>query len=175
MAVALGIIGFMLAMATGSAQRVWEAFLVNLLFWMGIAQGGIAVSASFYLTNARWGGVGQYRLAEAFVGFLPLASCCSGCCLSGRHQIFVWIDHPLPEKAAWLNAPFLFARDGAGAAAHDPAESVVRAPVAARGYHSMGVHAPAISPIRRAPIRRLAVVMALCLHRDLFADRASTW
>src|SRR5437899_7666675 len=112
-AVALGIAGFVLAMATGSAQRVWEAFLVNLLFWMGIAQGGICVSASFYLTNARWGGVGQYRLAEAFVGFLPLGFLLFWALYLGRHQIFVWVDHPLPEKADWLNAPFLFARDGA--------------------------------------------------------------
>ena len=113
-ALALGIVGFILAMATGSSQRVWEAFLVNLLFWMGIAQGGIAVSAAFYLTNARWGGVGQYRLAEAFVGFLPLAFVLFWGLLIGRHQIFVWIDHPLPEKADWLNTPFLFARDGVG-------------------------------------------------------------
>jgi hypothetical protein len=115
-AVALGIAGFVLAMATGSAQRVWEAFLVNLLFWMGIAQGGICVSASFYLTNARWGGAGQYRLAEAFVYFLPLSFLMFWALYFGRHQIFVWADHPLPEKADWLNVPFLFARDGAALA-----------------------------------------------------------
>ena len=115
-AVALGIVGFVLAMATGSTQRVWEAFLVNLLFWMGIAQGGICLSASFYLTNARWGGVGQYRLAEAFVNFLPLSFVLFWVLLLGRHQIFVWVDHPLAEKADWLNVPFLFARDGAALA-----------------------------------------------------------
>ncbi len=98
-AVVLGVAGFVLAMATGSAQRVWEAFLVNLLFWMGIAQGGICLSASFYLTNARWGGVGQYRLAEAFVNFLPLSFLLFWVLFLGRHQIFVWVDHPLAEKA----------------------------------------------------------------------------
>ncbi len=111
-AVVLGVAGFVLAMATGSAQRVWEAFLVNLLFWMGIAQGGICLSASFYLTNARWGGVGQYRLAEAFVNFLPLSFLLFWVLFLGRHQIFVWVDHPLAEKADWLNVPFLFVRDG---------------------------------------------------------------
>ena len=116
-ALALGIVGFILAMATGSSQRVWEAFLVNLLFWMGIAQGGISVSASFYLTNARWGGVGQYRLAEGFVNFLPLSFVLFWVLYLGRHQLFVWVDHPLPEKADWLNVPFLFARDGAALAA----------------------------------------------------------
>ena len=112
-AVLIGIVGFVLAMAVGSSLRVWGVFPVNLLFWMGIAQGGIAVSASFYLTNARWGGVGQYRLAEAFVGFLPLSFVLFGVLYAGRHEIFVWVDHPLAEKADWLNTPFLFARDGA--------------------------------------------------------------
>ena len=131
------------------ATRAWEAFLVNLIFWLGVAQGAIIVSASFYLTQARSGGAGAYRLAEAFVGFLPVGFILFWVLLIGRHQIFVWIDHPLPEKAGWLNTPFLFARDGSGVAAHDPAEPAVREPVAARGYHSMGVHRPAISPIRR--------------------------
>jgi hypothetical protein len=115
-AVLIGIVGFVLAMAVGSSLRAWEVFLVNLLFWMGIAQGGIAVSASFYLTNARWGGVGQYRLAEAFVGFLPLSFVLFWALILGRHEIFVWVDHPLAEKADWLNTPFLFARDGAALA-----------------------------------------------------------
>jgi hypothetical protein len=113
-AVIVGIVAFVLAMAAGLSLRAWEAFLVNLLFWMGIAQGGIVVSASFYLTNARWGGVGQYRLAEAFAGFLPLSFLLFWALFAGRHQIFVWVDHPLSEKADWLNTPFLFARDGAG-------------------------------------------------------------
>ena len=113
-AVIIGIIAFALSMADGSALRVWEAFLVNLLFWMGIAQGGIVVSASYYLTNARWGGVGQYRLAEAFVGFLPLSFLLFWALYAGRHEIFVWVDHPQPEKVDWLNISFLFARDGAG-------------------------------------------------------------
>jgi hypothetical protein len=113
-AVLIGVVAFALAIVDGSSLRAWEAFLVNLLFWMGIAQGGICVSASFYLTNARWGGAGQYRLAEVFVGFLPLSFLLFWVLFAGRHQIFVWVDHPLPEKADWLNAPFLFARDGAG-------------------------------------------------------------
>jgi hypothetical protein len=113
-AVIIGVGAFAWAMADGSALRVWEAFLVNLLFWMGIAQGGICVSASFYLTNARWGGIGQYRLAEAFIGFVPLSFLLFWALYAGRHQIFVWVDHPLPEKEDWLNVPFLFVRDGAG-------------------------------------------------------------
>ena len=68
--IALGLIGFAIALTTGLAQRAWEAFLVNLLFFLGIAQGGVVASAAFYLTQGRWAGRAHYRLAEAFSGFL---------------------------------------------------------------------------------------------------------
>jgi len=160
-AVALGVAGFLLAMATGSAQRVWEAFLVNLLFWMGIAQGGICVSASFYLTNARWGGVGQYRLAEAFVAFLPLSFVLFWVLYAGRHQIFVWIDHPIPEKADWLNAPFLFARDGAALAIMTMLSLWFVRLSRREDVRQWAESAGDIGDSPR-PIRRLSVVMALC-------------
>jgi hypothetical protein len=111
-AVIVGVAAFVAGLTDGSALRVWEVFLVNLLFWMGIAQGGICASASFYLSNARWGGVGLYRLAESFVNFLPLSFLLFWVLLAGRHLLFVWIDHPLPEKADWLNVPYFFSRDG---------------------------------------------------------------
>ncbi len=180
-AVALGVAGFLLAMATGSAQRVWEAFLVNLLFWMGIAQGGIAVSASFYLTNARWGGVGQYRLAEAFVAFLPLSFVLFWVLYAGRHQIFVWVDHPLAEKADWLNAPFLFARDGAALAVMTLLSLWFVRLSRREDIRGWAESAGDIGDSPR-PIRRLSVVMALCyayiysmIAFDLVMSLAPRW
>ncbi len=105
---------FLAALSGATAQRAWEAFLVNLLFWTGLAQGGIIVSAALYLTQARWGGASAYRLAEAFVGFLPVGFLLFWALYPGRELIFPWIRHPIPQKAAWLNAPFLFERDGVG-------------------------------------------------------------
>jgi hypothetical protein len=87
---------------------------VNLLFWLGIAQGGVVVSASLYLTQGRWGGLAAYRLAEAFGNFIPLGFILFWALYFGRVALFPWISHPIPQKAAWLNAPFLFARDGLG-------------------------------------------------------------
>ena len=112
--VAAGAVGFGFAVTRGPAVRAWGAFLVNLLFWLGIAQGGVVVSASLYLAQARWGGAGVYRLAEAFAGFLPLGFLLFWLLLGGRALIFPWVRHPLPQKAAWLNVPFLFERDGGG-------------------------------------------------------------
>jgi hypothetical protein len=112
----LGAIAFVVAILRGGAATAWEAYLVNLLFFLGIAQGAMVASAAFYLTQAKWGGSTPYRLGEAFAPFLWV-----GCFLFfglyfGRAAIFPWVRHPIAQKAAWLNIPFLFARDGIGLA-----------------------------------------------------------
>jgi hypothetical protein len=110
--IALGLVAFAIALTQGLAQRAWEAFLVNLLFWLGIAQGGVVVSAAFYLTQGRWAGRAHYRLAEALSGFLIPGFILFWFLFFGRELIFPWIRHPIPAKTTWLNVPFLFARDG---------------------------------------------------------------
>ena len=110
--IALGLVAFAIALTQGLAQRAWEAFLVNLLFWLGIAQGGVVASAAFYLTQGRWAGRAHYRLAEAFSGFLIPGFILFWFLFFGRELIFPWIRHPIPAKTTWLNVPFLFARDG---------------------------------------------------------------
>ncbi len=110
--VIVGIIGFGAALSYGLSARAWEAYLVNLLFWLGVAQGGVVASAAFYLTQGRWAGRAHYRLAEAFSGFLVLGFILFWVLYFGRDSIFPWIKHPIPSKEGWLNVPFLFARDG---------------------------------------------------------------
>ncbi len=110
--VIVGVVAFFAGLREGAQSRVWQAYLVNLLFFLGIAQGGVVVSAAFYLTQARWAGAGHYRLAEAFFGFLPLGFILFWGLYFGRGFIFPWVLHPIPQKAQWLNTPFLFARDG---------------------------------------------------------------
>ena len=114
--VLLGIVGLVAGLSSGAADRVWQAYLVNLLVWLGIAQGGVVLSTAFYLTQGRWAGTTQFRLAEAFVGFIPLGFVLFWGLYFGRTLIFPWVLHPIAQKAAWLNTPFLFARDGIGLA-----------------------------------------------------------
>ncbi|HTR60731.1 MAG TPA: hypothetical protein VMH37_03445 [Candidatus Binataceae bacterium] len=109
-----GIVGFVAGLSSGNADRVWQAYLVNFLVWIGIAQGGVVLSAAFYLTQGRWAGTTQFRLAEAFVGFIPVGFVLFWGLYFGRTMIFPWVLHPIAQKAAWLNTPFLFARDGIG-------------------------------------------------------------
>jgi hypothetical protein len=112
--VAIGALGFFVALSQGLAARAWQAYLVNLLFWMAIAQGGVVVSVAFYLSQGRWAGPAQYRLAEMFAAFLPLGFVLFWGLWAGRTEIFPWVLHPIEKQAMWLNAPFLFARDGGG-------------------------------------------------------------
>jgi len=111
---ALGAIAFVIALLRGSAATAWEAYLVNLLFFLGIAQGAMVASAAFYLTQAKWGGSTPYRLGEAFAPFLWVGFLLFFGLYFGRAAIFPWVKHPIAQKAAWLNIPFLFARDGIG-------------------------------------------------------------
>jgi hypothetical protein len=114
--IALGAIAFVIAMLRGDAATAWEAYLVNLLFFLGIAQGAVVASAAFYLTQAKWGGSTPYRLGEAFAPFLWFGVFLFFLLYFGRSAIFPWVRHPIAQKAAWLNIPFLFARDGIGLA-----------------------------------------------------------
>src|SRR5271165_7011416 len=112
--IVLGAIAFVLALSRGGAEIAWQAYLVNLLFFLGVAQGALVASAAFYLTQAKWGGSTPYRLGEAFAPFLWVGFFLFFGLYFGRSQIFPWVTHPIAQKAAWLNVPFLFARDGIG-------------------------------------------------------------
>ena len=94
-------------------QRAWLAYLVNWLFWSGLALSGLAFTAMLRLTKAEWAGPLR-GTAEALAGFLPVSLLLFGPLFLGREHLFSWIAHPIPAKAAWLDTPFLIARDVAG-------------------------------------------------------------
>jgi hypothetical protein len=180
-AVLVGAATFFVALTHGLSERAWEAFLVNFLFFMFIAQGGVVVSASFYLTHARWGGAGMYRLAEAFAGYLPIAFVLFWVLYAGRHALWIWVDHPLPDKAAWLNVPFFFTRDGLGILVMCLLSLVFvrvsrREEVRLWAENSANIeHPPSV-------VRRLAIVLALAyaviytmLAFDLIMSMAPRW
>jgi hypothetical protein len=87
----------------------WQAYLVNFLFWASLAQGSVIFSAALNLSNAQWGRP-YVHLSRYFAGFLPVCVLLFAFLLFGRVHIFPWISHPLPEKGAYLNVPFLFLR-----------------------------------------------------------------
>ena len=91
------------------ADLFWQAYLVNFLFWAGLAQGAVVLAATLDITGAGWGRP-YVRIARSFAGFLPVCVALFAVFLLGRGHIFPWIAEPIPEKAAYLNVPFLAAR-----------------------------------------------------------------
>ncbi len=107
----IGAAAFWFGISGPRAVRTWQVFLINYLFWSGLAFGSVLISAALVITKARWGRPVK-RLAEAPAAFLPLSFLLFWVLFPGRDILFPWIHEPLPEKTAWLNPGFLFARDG---------------------------------------------------------------
>ncbi len=110
---ALGTGVFLVGVSGPYPQRAWLAYLVNWLFWSGLALSGLAFTAMLRLTKAEWAGPLR-GTAEALAGFLPVSLLLFGPLFLGREHLFSWITHPIPAKAAWLDTPFLIARDVVG-------------------------------------------------------------
>jgi hypothetical protein len=112
---AIGIVGFVAGLGLGKDDRVWQAFLVSLITFLGIAQGGILLSCGYYLTQGRWiRRAAHMRLAEAGWPFLLLGVVLFAGVFVGREHLFPWILHPVAKKASWLNARAMFTRDWIG-------------------------------------------------------------
>jgi hypothetical protein len=106
---ALGIVAFVGGLVL-DATRAWSALLVNFLYWSGLAFAGVAFSAMFQATSARWARPIK-RVAEATVAFLPVAGLMLVVLLAGVSVWAPWMHEPIPAKAAWLNAPFFISRE----------------------------------------------------------------
>ncbi|MBI2349868.1 MAG: polysulfide reductase NrfD [Deltaproteobacteria bacterium] len=111
-ALVVGAVAFAMGIAR-ETERAWGIFLVNFLFWSGISQAGAVFLAVLYVSRAKWAEPLK-EIAARMVAFLPLSFFLFLLLYLGRASIFPWIAEPIAEKAAWLNAPFLFVRDGIG-------------------------------------------------------------
>ena len=109
--VLIGAIMFAASLVLGYAQRGWQIYYVNFVLWTAIAQGGVAFSAAYRITNGAWGEPFR-RTGEAMVSFLPVSFILFIGVFLGRSEIYPWL-HENTGKESWLNAPFFFARDAA--------------------------------------------------------------
>lgn len=107
--VALGVLMFIIGMV-GDAERTWQAFLVNTMFWGGIAFGGILFSVIWQITDAKWGRPFK-RIAEGFAGFLPVAMLAFVAVFFGAGWLYDWVHHPHTTTAGYLNLPFFVTRN----------------------------------------------------------------
>lgn len=109
-AVGVGVVVLIGAIVGGWSQRAWQIYLVNFLFWSGIAQGGVVMAAVYRLTNARWGDRFA-RIGEGMAAFLPISFLLYLVLVTAGASLFPWLHHPVPGKETWLSGPFLFGRD----------------------------------------------------------------
>ncbi|MEJ2155122.1 MAG: hypothetical protein P8X96_07285 [Desulfobacteraceae bacterium] len=110
---AIGIAVFVLQVFAGSADRAWQAYLVNLLLFAAIAHGAVLFSTLMHTVRARWSGP-LADLAEAFIAFFPVSFILFLLLFLGQGHVFPWMHHELHGKEVWLNLPFMMSRDALG-------------------------------------------------------------
>ncbi|NIS08917.1 MAG: hypothetical protein GWO07_09170, partial [Candidatus Dadabacteria bacterium] len=81
------------------SHNVWQIFLINFVFWTGIAQGGIVFSAILRITRGKWGRP-LLRISEALGSFVPVSFILLLVLLFiGKEHILPYIKEPYPYAA----------------------------------------------------------------------------
>ena len=100
-------------------QSAWISYVSNWLFFTSISIGAVLLAMATWITKAKWNWSVR-RVSHAMVAFLPIAFLLLLPMLSLREGYFPWIeemahDPILQNKQAYLNVPFLIARNVVGA------------------------------------------------------------
>lgn len=87
----------------------WGIYLVNFVFWVGIAHSGTLISAILYLLRARWR-MSIARAAEAMTVFAIMVAGLFPFIHLGRVWIFYWIIPYPNQRDLWPNfqSPLIF-------------------------------------------------------------------
>ncbi len=108
-----GVVAFVTALAAGQGQRAWQAYLLNFLFWTGIAQCGVVFSAAYRITRGGWSDAFR-RMGESLSFFLPVSfALFLVLMLFGASSVFPWTHEPYPGRERWLTVPAVALRDSA--------------------------------------------------------------
>lgn len=95
------------------AARAWQIYLVNFLFWSGLAQGGVVFAAVYHVVGARWGPPIR-RLAEGMAAFLPVSFLLFLPLYFGLHDFFGRVQELNPQRGGWFDPRFIFVRGSLG-------------------------------------------------------------
>jgi Ni/Fe-hydrogenase subunit HybB-like protein len=108
-----GVLSFAIGSAGAHSDEVWQIYLVNFVFWTGVAQAGVVFSCALRIARGRWG-TPVMRVAEGFSAFLPVSFLLLVVLLLGRKSILPYATLDYHHKEAWLNTPFLVGRHVVG-------------------------------------------------------------
>jgi hypothetical protein len=113
-AAAVGVITFIIGAAGPAPADAWRALLINFCFWGSAAAGAFIWAATFRIARASWSAPIN-RLGHALLWYLGCFILVYLLLYFGRHYYLPWIDgRGVGDRGVWLNAPFLFLRDGLG-------------------------------------------------------------
>ena len=93
-------------------RRAWASYAINVFYWLGIAMGGVTLSAAVRLCNGRWAGPVQ-RIGESLSAFLPFGIGLVVILLgAGIWTYLPWTKGVGMEEhqKTFLNVPFLWIR-----------------------------------------------------------------
>jgi Ni/Fe-hydrogenase subunit HybB-like protein len=93
--------------------RAWQVYLVNFLFWSGLAQGAVVLAAIYHVVKAGWGPPIR-RLAEGMAAFLPVSLLLFFPLYFGLDLFFSHVRELNPERGAWFDPRFIFVRGALG-------------------------------------------------------------
>ncbi len=115
----VGLVAFLMRLSQDSTSA-WVSYVSNWLFFTSISMGGVMFAVATWITKAKWNW-SLRRVSQSFAAFLPIAFILLLPMLTLREGYFHWIteiatDPILQKKAAYLNIPFLMARNVVGAA-----------------------------------------------------------
>ncbi len=111
--VLLGLGGFAQGL-TSAPQRAWQAYLVNFLFFTGLAAAGVIFGVVMQLAKGHWG-KSLLRIAQGFGLFLPVSYVLFLLLFFGSDYIFPWIENPVnheghPLPGSWYSVNALWTR-----------------------------------------------------------------
>src|SRR5688500_12655679 len=113
LSIILGVVGLIVFIvgAVMGVDRVWQALLVNWLYFTTISSAGVMFVAVQRITTARWSR-SIIRFLEGYVAFLPAAFFLLILIFIGKNNIFPWMHEELHvhEKEIYLNPWFLIPR-----------------------------------------------------------------
>jgi len=103
---------FLWALASGRADRAWQAYHFNFVFFIVLAQALVVFAATQKLAKGHWSGL-MIRFAEAAVPFLFVALVLFAGLYLGRFHLFGWLrGAPRPDIGAWFTTKVFFVRNG---------------------------------------------------------------